>query len=286
MKKIFLISIFFLSLFSSCNKREIERLQLENKRLQSEKVELEVAQNDFFNQLAEIESNLSQITNKSNIISIYEENGNISPQNSQQKILQEVETIKALIDENKEKLDKLQKELKNSKIKITSLDKLIEQYKERTNELELSISNLISDNKLLKTDLLLMECKNKNLKSKNIEKDTVISIQNAIIETAYYVIGSEKELLQNNIITKKGGFLGIGKSIAIKKDFNSKYFDKINTESTKVIETNASKIDILSLHPSDSYSIDSSNPQNLKIKILNPSLFWDNQKYLVIEIIK
>jgi hypothetical protein len=85
------------------------------------------------------------------------------------------------------------------------------------------------------------------------------------------------------VISKEGGFIGIGKTTKVKDDFNKDYFTKINIESTTAINIGAKRAKILSSHPSGSYKLIGEKPVE-KLEITNPQEFWSNSKYLVISI--
>ena len=51
-------------------------------------------------------------------------------------------------------------------------------------------------------------------------------------------ISSVKELKENNVITKEGGIIGLGKTTKLSSDFNKEYFTKINIEKTTSINFN------------------------------------------------
>ena len=89
--------------------------------------------------------------------------------------------------------------------------------------------------------------------------------------------------LEKNVISKEGGFIGLGKTTKVKDDFNKDYFTKINIESTTTINIGAKRAKILSSHPHDSYKLVGEKPVE-KIEITNAEEFWSASKYLVIVI--
>jgi hypothetical protein len=111
------------------------------------------------------------------------------------------------------------------------------------------------------------------------EKNQTIEAQEDLLNTAYYTFGSTKELKDNGVITKEGGFIGIGKTKKLKSDFNKEYFTEINIEETKEITLGVSKAKLITSHPTGSYEI----VEGEKIVIKNPKEFWSVSKYLVIE---
>jgi hypothetical protein len=101
------------------------------------------------------------------------------------------------------------------------------------------------------------------------------------MNSVYYAFGTSKELKEKNVITKEGGFIGMGKSTKLKDDFNKEYFTKVNASQTTSIDIRAKKAKIITSHPSSSYKLIGEKSVE-KIEITNTEDFWSNSKYLVI----
>ncbi len=114
----------------------------------------------------------------------------------------------------------------------------------------------------------------------NHQRSEISAMRNEI-NTVYYAIGTMKELKSNGIITKEGGFIGIGRTANVKQDFNVSYFTEANLTQLKAIPLNAKFAKLLTSHPSDSYKI-SGNKKVDSLYINNASSFWSESKYLVI----
>jgi len=129
-----------------------------------------------------------------------------------------------------------------------------------------------------------LEAKNIELSNIQMNLETVeaeSSSKTGQLNTAYYAMGTSKELKEKNVITKEGGFIGLGKSTKVKDDFNKEYFTKVDISTTNSINIGAKKIKILTSHPSNSYKIVGEKPVE-RIDILNSADFWSTSKYLVI----
>jgi len=119
----------------------------------------------------------------------------------------------------------------------------------------------------------------------NIELSHKVDKQTEVINSAWYAFGTKKELLENKIIDKTGGFLGIGKSTKMKADFDNSYFTKVDVSQTKSIDLFVKKAKLITTHPTDSYQIVYGQNGGVdKIEIINPDKFWSASKYLVIEV--
>ena len=95
------------------------------------------------------------------------------------------------------------------------------------------------------------------------------------MNTVHYAYGSEEELLNNGIIEKKNGFIGIGKKLKLRDDFKSDYFTSTN------FTIHGENAHLITGHPASSYEL-VENGAVTKIKILDASEFWKISRYLVV----
>ena len=89
--------------------------------------------------------------------------------------------------------------------------------------------------------------------------------------------------IEKKVISKEGGFIGLGKSTKVSQDFNREYFTKVNIEQFNSVNLGAKKVTVLTNHPSSSYKLVGTKPVE-KLEIKNPTEFWSASKYLVIVI--
>ena len=75
----------------------------------------------------------------------------------------------------------------------------------------------------------------------------VVETKHVELNTVFFAFGTKKELIYHNVIDKTGGFVGIGKSLQIKSDFNKEYFTKADAEVLKEIELFVKKGDKLDI---------------------------------------
>ena len=98
-----------------------------------------------------------------------------------------------------------------------------------------------------------MEAEGKLKDEALMDKTNTIDVQTIEMNTAYYAFGSQKELIENDLVEKDGGFLGIGKRLKMKQDFNGDYFTKVDIRDLQRIELNARKAKLVTNHPDESY---------------------------------
>ncbi len=251
-------------------------LENQNTELNNESGEKDVKIENYIQSLNEIYDNLAVIKEKEKIVSSNFNMGN-GELNADVKdlIINDMGLINNLLEENKQKLAWLQSKLKKSNLKIAELEKMIEnmaaQLQEKDAEIVSLQTQLANANQQLK--VLFEEYNNR------IEE---IGVQTDKLNTAYYCYGTSKELIAQGVLTKEGGFIGIGKSQKLAADFNKEYFTKIDITLIKSIDLKAKKAKLVTTHASDSYSIEGPEGKIEKLVIKNAEKFWASSKYLVI----
>ncbi|MCT4562216.1 MAG: hypothetical protein N4A41_12665 [Crocinitomicaceae bacterium] len=247
-------------------KSEIEQLKLESSLKDSAINESLL----FFN---EIKSNLEAINVKKEGLQRMSNNPE-SANYDKEWMLEEIKHINYLREENAKKVGQLQNQLKEKGVNISELSKLIASLQEDIKARDGEIAVL--QDQLAQKDIAYAQLFDA-YQVKEFDLDAAIYDLNK----AYYVYGSEKELVDNGVLEKKNGFLGIGKKVSMNKDLNDQYFTEIDLRNKKEINIIGSKPKIISVHPLDSYSLQMSGGSN-KLVIKNPSEFWKVSKYLVV----
>ena len=269
----------------SCNSDELEQ---KIAALEAEKIEangnLEGKEDlivDFIASMNEIQANLSAIKERENIITARFDDGNMEVNNNMKAdIVADIDLINNLLLENKQKMAALQSKLKRSEkesnLKIAALETMIEnlvkQVELKDGEIASLRTQLADANKQL---AVMFGEYNKRLEELGKKED--------VINTAYYCYGSSKELKEQGVISKKGGFIGIGKTAQLSSDFNKDYFTQIDISETKEIDIASNEAKLITNHPTDSYTIEGEAGAQ-KLIITNAAAFWSSSKYLVIEV--
>ena len=287
MKKLIYL-LLFLPFFIACNnnssKEKIEQLQKENQLLLGDQTKKDSTINDFLESINSIEENLSTVKAKENIISESTKNNNEIKIDTREKINQDIQDINNLMEKNKKLIASLEKKLKKSDLKISEMQVLIDNMTKQLADRDAEISSL--KEQLVKLNFAI-ETLNKKVDTLNTDienKNNVINNKTEELNTAYYVLGTSKELKDHNIISKEGGFIGLGKTKQLKSDFNQGYFTKIDITKITSVSINSKKAKILTSHPSDSYKLEKDGKVYTKLVITNAEKFWKASKYLVIEI--
>jgi len=272
-----------ITLFFACNTDELEQkiaaLEAEKLEANSDLEGKEAVIVDFIGSMNEIEANLATIKERENIITTRFDNGNVEMDNNMKgQIMDDIDLINNLLLENKDKMAALNarfsKSKKESNLKIKELETMIESLATRMQEKDAEIADLHTQlaeaNKQL---MVLFEEYNNRIEELGEQEDK--------LNTAFYCYGSSKELKEQGVITKSGGFIGIGKTEKLSDNFNKEYFTQINITLVNEIDLMSKKVDIITNHPSDSYKIEGADDSAEKLIILDAKAFWASSKYLV-----
>jgi chromosome segregation ATPase len=239
---------------------------------------------------AEIESNLSAIRQSEGyLLNNLNKEDFPGMEGAEDRIQAEIETIEMLIADNKILISKLQEEvgdrdarIKNYKHSVNSLQQRVSEYKAKTQELMAQADEL-------RKDLLAKQSENQAITQELAFKEFVVDAQSQQLQaqdeelrTGYYAVGSFKELKEENVVEKEGGFLGIAAAKTVKDDLNQERFTKIDIKEQTTIPVFSPKAEIISPHDPNSYEIVEAERETRWIKITDPELFWEKTKYLVV----
>ena len=270
--------------FSSCNthEEELKALQLSKDSLLTQLNGRDSTIDTFFESFNEIQDNLAAIKEKENIINMNASGDVESTPEMKDQIQNDIQSIYDLLQENKNKINKLQKRLKSSNIKIKALKETIDNLMQQIQMKDAEIGDLKKKLEDMNIQINVLETNVDSLQGENVAKDETITQKENELNTAYYVLGTEKELKANGVITKEGGFIGLGKIAKLRSDFNKDYFTEIDIRTTKEIPLICKKARILTTHPSGSYELVTKDDRVEKIVIKDEKEFWKASKYLVI----
>jgi len=279
-----LIFIFSALLFTMCNiaPQKDSDMQVKNDSLERLVIKKDSAIYAIIGTFNAIESNLETIKSKEKIISLTL-NDIENRKSREEKINDDINLIYELMQENKEKVNKLEQQLKNAYIKNNDLQKTIQNLQAKLAEKNAEIIQLRQH--LLDQNLHIDELNYAldTLSFDNEVKTAIIEAQDESLNKAYYIFGSEKELKEMGILDKKGLFIGIGSGKDLNENFDKELFSEIDIRNTKEYSLNAKKIKIITKHPSSSYIIHGEKPVE-GFTITDHNEFWSISKYLVIVI--
>ena len=287
MKKLLVITILALGLLA-CNqqeKRENIELKKQLSELKEQSAEKDSTINSFFRMLNEIESNITLIMQKEQIIAKNAALGNEMEKSTRDRIQDDINTINELMTKNKKAINYLNSKLKGANFQIAEFE---ERLKKAHNMIDIRNAEVDAlKDQLTELDFSL-ETLNATLDTLTVENEMLeqeLSKHKEALDMAWFALGTRKELENEGVIEKAGGFLGLGKSFKLKADFNEEYFTEISISETDTIPIFAKDAELVTTHPSSSYKlVENENGIIEAIEITDPHLFWGTTKYLVVQL--
>ena len=279
-KSLFYCLPFCMLFFVACNQDKIDNLNKEKSELTQMNQSQEESIEDMLGSFNKIQENLNEIKKRQGIIRVEtngENEGNIAD-----NISSDIETISQLMMENEKMITSLNGKLRNSNIKMAQFEKLIKNLNARVEDKNQEIASL--NQQLTEKKILIGQLYFKNDSLKYEKQVTEKKLENTIdaMNEVYFAYGTFKELKEKNVLTKEGGFLGIGQNKELKDNFNQEYFSKVDKRKQTSFLLYAKKAKLITTHPSDSYEIMGSNGAADSLVIKDIDAFWNASKYLVI----
>lgn len=270
---------------TSCNTDELQRLQAQNDSLRSVATTGGVKIDEYFAAFNSIQENLNQIKEKEQIITLKTKSGGELDETSADQINDDILAIYELMHKNKQTIKDLNNKLQSAGLKNKEMAKTIQLLTEQINSKDTEISTLKEQLARLNFDVAQLNQEVASLDSTlqeeqrlSEQKSEIISTQDAALNTVYYVVGTKKELVNHNVVTKEGLFKGLKIDASLDKD----YFTKTDLRTCNSITINTKNAQILSSHPTGSYKLIQNGKIVERIEITDPAKFWDSSKILVI----
>lgn len=289
LRKFLIYSFLIISTIACTAELEEENrvLKEEKERLLQERQNQDSTINDFIQAFERIQNNLGAIRAREETIREARREGDVeNASEAREQVISDLEAINSLLDDNKKTIGKLEERLRRSNIEIG-------QFKNAVARLQQQVALKDSTISLLKEDLAALNFRVDQLNSKlgtltetTLSQREQLKAQEAELNTAYYTIGSYKELKEAGVVDKEGGFIGLGRTKTIADDFNKSYFTQIDLRSTQSIPLTLTdgKAELLSSHSSESYQWKKSEDGKTTeaLEITNPEEFWRSTRYLVV----
>lgn len=230
----------------------------------------------------DIQENLLEIKVREGKIQI--ESSEIDKDNPQEQIIADIQMLNNLMMENEVKLKQLNKSLDQSKSKNSEFRRLVLNLNKQLEEKNKEIYSLNEELKLKQLEIegLYFRLDSSGYENIVLEKELDSKINE--LNRAFYTYGTAKELIEKNVISKEGGFLGLGKSKNLKDQFNDDYFTEIDVREQKSFLIYSEKAELITSHPTNSYKLMGKENRVDSLLITDPEEFWKASKYLVIVI--
>lgn len=243
--------------------------------------------NDWLQTFTQIETDLNAIKQKEKLITINNSDNVEFTSTRKEQILQDIKSISMRLDENRKKLASLNSQLKNSGREIKGLQEMIAglESKIQVHQTEIGVLSQTVSQKDIEIDELNILAA--DLKTTVTAKEELISMQVAEMNKAYIASGSFKDLRDMGIVTKDGGFLGLGRTESLVNNITDSLFAQIDITELKYIPVNSRDAKLVTEHPTDSYQfVREGDDKIAHIEIKDPEQFWKISRYAVVELKK
>ena len=293
MKKLLLILVIpAFVLTGGCNRKNVEiaMLKAQNDSLMAIGFVKDSTVIDFVNAFNDIQSNLDSIKMQEKIISKNVGGGGEIKTMTKDQINSDINLIYKLQQDNKAMVATLRSKLNKSGVHAVQLEKMVDNLTTQIEEKDAQIVQLKDD--LEKKNVQVTDLTTKvgdlnanvdNLSMQNKQKQQVIDDKTSELNTAFYVIGTTSVLKDQKIITKEGGFIGIGRTKDLASGMDKNDFTRIDITKVTVIPIMKNKVVVLSSHPKTSYRISGKNASD-SLFITNANEFWSLSKVLVLNV--
>ncbi len=250
---------------------------------------VQVAQNaemeSMLADLNDISAGMQSLRDAEHLLTLEAANENKANNKSKQQLNQLKKDVKAIteaIASYKEQISKLESKNKTQSAEfkrlIASLNAELDLRAQKIDEIT---KQLGEKNQLLaaKTEEVAHLTENvEALDKTNKSQQMTINEQDMTIHQGHYLIGSRKELRDSEVISRQGIFCPpIVSSQAQKANFID-----VDIRETKEIPLNNKKAKLLSVHPAESYTLETGEDGNMILKISDENSFWKQTKYLVV----
>ena len=287
------VSLLFVGLMAaSCNVERSDKYQAllaERDSLYTEAVAAKGGFDQALNTINEIENALESVRAQENIIMMDNQEGNTN------KAVTEINAIQQTLEENRTKINNLEKQLAEQGATSKALKQTVSRLKKQLEEKDVFINNLKDELQQSQQQIAELNEQVTNLNENiselntNIDAMTVqnaaqqatIESQDAMLNTVWICIGTQDVLVEKGVISKGGLFQP--KEIS-KQGFDKTQFMQGNKRDLDMIPLNTKKPKIMTNHPESSYEITETEDGNKVLEIRDKDAFWSMSNYLVVSI--
>lgn len=281
MKKI-IVPILMLTMFSICSCQDKKAVQNVAQESQVDSLQRIIVQkdneiNDMLGTLNEIQEGLRLINQAEEQVTLLKSGEN---SNKTQQIRENIQFIAEKMKRNRELISKLRQRLRESSLNgeqlKATIDGLVQQLDSKDRELQSLRAELnVKDIQIADLDERVSRLNDNvdELKEESSQKSQTISAQDKLLNTAWYVFGTKKELKDQHIIENDR---------VLQANFNKSYFTKVDIRVDKEIKLYSKSASLMTNHPASSYTLQQDANKQYVLRITNPEAFWGTSKYLVV----
>ena len=278
--------MFFVALIAtSCDVERSEKYQTllaERDSLYTEAVASKGGFDEALNTINEIENALEAVRAQENIIMMENQEGNTN------KAVSEINAIQQTLQENRNKINDLEKRLAEQGSTSKALSQTVNRLKKQLDEKDTYINSLKGElqqsRQQIEEEIENINDLNSNIDAMNVQaaaQQATIENQDAMLNTVWICIDTQDALKEKGVISKSGLFQS---SEISKQGFDKTQFMQGSKRDLNIIPLHTKKAKVMTNHPESSYRINESDEGNLVLEIADKDAFWSMSNYLVVSI--
>jgi seryl-tRNA synthetase len=288
-KLIFILLVVTVATASCVSRRSVDTLASQRDSLNLVVAGKDSLINDIFFSLNNITSNLASIREREKLLSSSIANDEIHKEPTVQ-ISEDIQAIDELLQQNRANIARLERSaaaLKKANIRIGELEKMIRNL---NSQVEMRGAEIAA----LKDTLAQMNIKVEQMTGEMTALNNTVSSlgeENARLEgdarasednlnRAYYIVGSQKELLAKELIYKSGF---IGRTLRVNENHSLDDFTRIDIRTFDRVMIGRKDITVVTTHPAESYDLALGKDDMVTALVIkDKAAFWQYSKVLVV----
>jgi hypothetical protein len=267
-----------LSLTGCKYKTMSEQLEAEKQDLISQLAKSEATAKEYLSVMSDADAKLSALLGQ-------EAGGQAEAGELPARLAQAIADITASMEETEQKYQSARNRYYNASSKVKALEEEVSELKVLVQQKDSLINVMNEKSAALAATIEEQTASIETLTGKNSEMEATISELTGNLNTAWYIAGTKDELINSNVIIKTGGFLGfLGRVMVLSPSLNSSSMEKIDIrEKTSFpLTSTIDKLEFISLHPSGSYQLTTTDAETVTLTVTDPERFWEGSRYLVV----
>lgn len=206
---------------------------------------------------------------------------------TRESIKQDLDAYASLLTRQRERINTLERQMTEGNKDRERMRGIINMLKQQVEEKDATIQKLQEKIEtkdfniaLLLDEINLLHAKIADRDQKIKKGEEALDVAQEMINEAYYLIGTSKELKESGVL--KGKFFG--KSKVNVDEIEASKFIQIDIRNVNKLVVDSKKITLKSEHPSNTYRITTDKKSGTStLEILDEVKFWDFTRYLIIQ---
>jgi len=247
------------------------------KSLEYEKVNNDSVVNQYALYIEKIKENINEINKQESIINNAKNNLDFITLDTID-VINAIKILSIKLQENESMIEEL------SNAVILEKDKN-SQFASSVTQLSEQIAKSNREVYFLKEELNSINASFESVFNKYTLQNIKINDLNQKLNQVAFAIGTKTELLNNGVLTKSGGLIGIVKSRKLNNDLNTDYFTYTSRVEFRKLILGFKSVKLITSHPTGSFKLHNSSREKIdSLEILDNDVFWRNSKFLVVEV--